>query len=318
LSQNRIYTQDSAVIDAAVYAEDNITPVTASSVTWEFNYPSGVSMTGSSLPTDATTGQRLLLTSTVTIDTTPVSAWSVIEYDGATWTVLAPSANMAITDNMATISLPGSLTTISGLYRGVARFTLSDGTTRSAPVEFEVIDPLADRLNLTGADLAVEHAWMKLEDLFDSELGGPHLRDRTRNSFDRNKVGNLLPDALYTINNTYQPVTGYDGTSFPYETHSPLLSQALLVQSIRHLMRSYVEQWQPMNQNISYFDRRDYLNRWQQVFKIEDDQLNTWLDLFKRDLMGFGETSTLLGGYATWYGRYPRYMRGRYPYIYRF
>jgi hypothetical protein len=213
-------------------------------------------------------------------------------------------------------------TTAPGLYYTNVQFTLEDGTKHSVPGSFEIVDPMESSSAATdpnSADAAVDHAWMKLEDLFDSSLGGPYMRDRTLAQFDREKMKRLLPDAIYTINNTYQPATSYDPTSFPYDIHLPLVSQAVLTQSIRHLMRSYVEQPNPLGgAQIGYFDRRDYLNRWQQILFIEEKQLNDWLDLFKRDLMGFGQTSTLVGGYASFYGRYPRYMRGRYPYVYRF
>ena len=159
---------------------------------------------------------------------------------------------------------------------------------------------------------------MKLEDLWDSDLGGPHLRDATKAIFDREKIRRLLPDALYNINNVYQPATGFDETTFPYQNHRPLLAQALLVESIGHLMRAYVEQPLPAGANVSYFDRRDYLQRWQMILQMELDKLNRWLDLFKRDLMGLGYSAMLVGGYASYPSRVPRYMRGRYPYIVRY
>jgi hypothetical protein len=102
---------------------------------------------------------------------------------------------------------------------------------------------------------------MKLEDLFDSELGGPHLRDRTLANFDKPKMANLLPDALYSIGATFSPAVIYTEASFPFTEHSSLAAQSLLVESIRHLMRSYVEQPLPVGSNVTYFDRRDYLQR---------------------------------------------------------
>lgn len=109
--------------------------------------------------------------------------------------------------------------------------------------------------------MAVERTWLKLEDLFDSELGGPHLRDRTLANFDMPKMARLLPDALYAIGATYSPIVTYTEENFPFDAHAPLAGQALLVETIRHLMRSYVEQPLPVGSNITYFDRRDYLNR---------------------------------------------------------
>jgi hypothetical protein len=210
-------------------------------------------------------------------------------------------------------------TALPGMYSAQITFTLAGGNKRSTVLTFEVVDPLeTSSESTTPIEATVDRAWMKLEDLFDSELGGPHLRDRTLANFDRGKMARFLPDALYNINNFYQPSTGFDETNFPYDQHGPLLSQAVLVESLYQLQRSYVEQPTPMGAGQpTYFDRRDYMNRWNTVKKEEEARLNMWLDLFKRGQMSFGNSSLLVGGYASYSSRVPRYMRGQYPHVYR-
>lgn len=246
-----------------------------------------------------------------TIPTQNVS-WQVRKPDGA---VITGGPNV-IDESMAAI--PYTDTTQAGSYAAQVTFTLIDGSRRSTIMNFEVVDPLeTTNQSLTPIDGVIDFAWMKFEDLFDSELGGPYLRDRTKNSFDREKLKRFLPTALYYINNYYQPATGYDDTTFPFAQHSPLLAQALVVEGIKHLMRSYVEQPSPGGPGTpSYFDRRNYLDRWKIILDSEEQTLNMWLDLFKRDQMGFGDTSTLVGGYASYTSRIPRYMRGKFPYVY--
>ncbi len=222
-----------------------------------------------------------------------------------------------LTDNTATLVLSGQLTQIPGLYQARAQFTTSDGIKKSDRIWFEAVDPI-EREGTTPGGIVVDRAWMKLEDLFDSELGGPHLRDRTMAIFDKSKMARLLPDALYRIGATYTPAQVYNETNFPFTDHSPLATQGLLVESIKHLMRSYVEQPLPVGSNITYFDRRDYLTRWQQIYQIENDLFVLWLDLFKQSMIGFGNTSVLVGGYNSPAYRIPRYMRGRYPYQIRY
>jgi hypothetical protein len=211
-------------------------------------------------------------------------------------------------------------TTEPGAYSSQVTFTLTDGSKRSTVLSFEVVDPLETTSQSTNdVDAVVDRAWMKLEDLFDSELGGPHLRDRTLQNFDREKMKRMLPDALYNINNYFTPATGFDDATFPYLAHSPLLAQGILVEALYHLMRSYVEQPTPVGSGTpTYFDRRDYMQRWQTVLQLEEKRLDMWLDLFKKDQMGFGQSSLLVGGYASYSTRYPRYMRGKYPYVFRY
>ena len=243
--------------------------------------------------------------------------YSIKKPDGDVFTVSAMPVDSTL------VSIAFGDTFLPGQYLAQITFTLDDPdlTRRSTVLSFEVVDPLEstfDDPTATDVEHTVDRAWMKLEDLFDSELGGPWLRDKTMATFSRDKMMKFLPDALYNINYYYQPQTAYTEIDFPYSTEMPLLAQGLLIESIRHLMRSYVEQPQPLGAGTpTYFDRRDYLQRWQQILQIEEDRFNMWLDLFKRGLMGFGHTSILVGGYASYTSRYPRYMRGRYPYVYR-
>lgn len=250
---------------------------------------------------------------------------SPIPVQSASWQVRKPDGNIAtggptvIEDSE--ISIAFADTVLPGSYSTQVTFLLPDSSKRSTVLSFEVVDPL-ESTNIGTSDTpeekVIDRAWMKLEDLFDSELGGPHLRDRTLQNFDREKMKRLVPDALYNINNYYQPSTGFDEATFPYDAHSPLLAQGILVESIYHLMRSYVEQPTPVGAGTpTYFDRRDYLNRWQMILTGEEKRLDMWLDLFKRDQMGFGSSSLLVGGYASYGNRVPRYMRGKYPYTYR-
>lgn len=158
----------------------------------------------------------------------------------------------------------------------------------------------------------VDHAWMKLEDLFDSELGGPWLTDQTLKSFNKDKLALFLPDALYLVNNEFQPITTFNEENWP-EEHIPLASQALMVEGIYHLVRSYVEQPLPSGGTLNWYDRRDYVTRWQAVLTKEEQKLMQLADKFKLQYTGFGATSIIVGGYATPITRMSRFWRTRYP-----
>jgi hypothetical protein len=273
MRDKRVFKGDTALVTASLYADDGVTPLTATAADIDVRQPDGT-----------------VLTNTIpgVSETDIVAAWPQ--------------------------------TTQVGQYQGVIRFTLAgNGQIKSVPFTFEVIDPLESTAQATTPkEIVIDRAWMKLEDLFDSELGGPHLRDRTLAGFDRNKLARFLPDALYNINNYYQPAGTFTEETFPTDQHGPLLSQALLIEAMYHLRRSYVEQWTAAGAGQpTYFDRRDYMNRWDLVLRAEEERFNVWMDLFKRGQMDFGNSALLVGGYATSGSRIPRYMRGRFPYVYR-
>lgn len=308
MSHNRIYVDDTAVVVADIWEEDEQTPLIPTQVVWEFARPDNSMLTVSSLPTTAILNARIITNQVIGA----FAAWTVLNWNGTAWVDTGADAVPVLIQNEATIVIPGEAINVPGAYRGRARFKLQDNSWRSQPVQFDAIDALVTELDLTGTNGAVNHAWMKLEDLFDSELGGPWLSDETKANFDRNKLKMLLPDALYLINQGYQPVTTFNDVDFP-QAHMPLLSQAMLVEAIYHLMRSYVEQPIPAGGNVNWFDRRDYLQRWQSVLALEEKRLMERIDIFKREYTGFGSSALLVGGYASTLTRTPAGMRARYP-----
>jgi hypothetical protein len=318
---DRIFINDSAVLEASVYADPGEPVVSVVDTLWYVVTPNGTNLLVDTTPLAPVAGQKVInraaLTPNPVTGSGTLPQWTLIQYDGAAWSTIVPAPAFAsyIDGNDATGVVHASAIDQTGLWRTRCRFTLDDGTTRSSLVNFEVVDPLAPLVpaDSNSLDWVVDHAYMKLEDLFDSELGGPWLADKTMKNFSRDKMARLVPDALYYVNNEGQPVTSFNETTFPLQAHKALLAQALLVETIYHLMRSYVEQPQPTGQAITYFDRRDYLTRWGTVLGLEEAKLIKQLDIFKLQYMGFGSSALLVGGYASSLFRTPAAYRTRYP-----
>lgn len=215
--------------------------------------------------------------------------------------------------NTGTVNADGSCfyryddTTDVGLYKWVAKATLTTGEKRSYRDEFNVDDPLADPPSTQNSQIADE-VWMRLEDCFDSELGGPWLRDMSLAYFEPSKIERFVGEALLGINMS-PPATNLDlayfltpiistDPSLPPNTPAPdpdriIIVQGTLIAVIRHLMRSYVEQPNPQGANIVWHDRRDYLQRWQLILQIEQDAFNRMLLLWKRQFYNFGQGALL-------------------------
>jgi hypothetical protein len=199
----------------------------------------------------------------------------------------------------------------SGHYIVVATFENVDGATQSTRCDFEVFDPFEAVDPVTR--IIADGVWTKLEDCFDAENEGPWVQDMTLNYFREEKMEKFINDALFDIN--YQnPPTALGLSSFVDSTGTPtasypLLVQGILVQVLRHLMRSYVEQPMPTGAQIAWQDRRDYLQRWREVFELELVQYERWLALFKRGFLQLGHSKVLVAAKA---GRLiPAPMRAR-------
>lgn len=242
-------------------------------------------------------------------------AFTVVRPDNADPTV--PDINAApgniIADGHGQYVVPASLNTVAGQYKAIATFTYQDGSlaglVKSVPVDYTVDDPFV-RVGASPADGAVRQCWMFIEDCFDSEQGGPWLRDMTLSVFDQTKVRGLIPQALLDINQQ-MPYTNYTEASFPYTLNDgeALMAQGLLIASIRHLMRAYTEQPDMTNSPVAFMDRKKYQQVWSAQYQIEKDVWDKWLNRWKLRAYDLSSSAMLLGSKA---GRMmPAPMRSR-------
>lgn len=197
----------------------------------------------------------------------------------------------------------------TGLYVWTAQFVYISGAKKTYRDQYNVYDPLIVPPTSRRRTIADE-VWMRIEDCFDSELGGPWLRDETLSYFDPTKVERFVDEGLVIINN-WPPLTNFDlgmfTTKFPDPDPSQpagtleenpnqiVIVQATLLAVIRHLMRSYTEQELPQGANINWQSRRDYLERWTQIYQIELEWFKELLALWKRQFFNYGHSALLVG-----------------------
>lgn len=248
---------------------------------------------------------------------------SFVDLDSVTFTVRKPSDTTvpSLVDQPGTIVededghgqylVPANVIDEPGEYKVMARFTLADGRITSVLSDFDVIDPFQS-IDLDGVEGVADQVWTRIEDLFDSEIGGPWLRDMTLAKFDQTKIIQLVPDAMIDINYTYQPALNYDIDNYPYadSNANAILVLALELATIRHLIRSYTEQPDQINSAVGYFDRKRYQEAWAKVYDLESKRFLAILAQWKRGQLGLGQVSTLIGTKA---GRLmPATLRTRY------
>lgn len=183
-------------------------------------------------------------------------------------------------------TVDSSVNTSAGNYRAFAQITYTEGSvTKKATVKstYDCIDPLEASLLGTLAAPSIDLAWTYIEDCFDSEVGGPWLRDQTLARFDKDKVQKFLPKVIYDIN-MYQPITNYTIESFPYTDHigTAIVAQGLLVNIAKHLMRSYAEQPDVTNSPAGFLNRQRYLDTWKAVYDVENEEYQRMIDEWKR------------------------------------
>lgn len=202
-------------------------------------------------------------------------------------------------------------TDLTGEYRVVATFIFDDGRKQSTTSDFQVDDPfqnpeVLDWEVLTEDEkydayerLVAEKTWDRFEDLFDSTDGGPWMRDMTMNVFGPQKIRDFIDEALFDIN-VYNPPTDFDIAKFAQpinnrtNTNMTLIVQGTMLAVIRHLMRVYTEQPLPTGGQITYEDRRDYLQRWGTIYQIEWNHYDHLVKMWKRQFLDLGKNKVLV------------------------
>lgn len=168
-------------------------------------------------------------------------------------------------------------------------------------------EPAYDTL-LPGFKAIVDRVWIRFADLFDSPSGGPNLQTYFQTAWNRGRIAQLMDFAVGYLNTMAQPYSTYTLANFPVTRWGPLLEQATLVEALKHLRRSYVEQPEYQGSSITRLDRRDYLQRWEDVLADEQVLLKQQLDHWKITQMGLGRPAILVSG-----GIFGRYAPTRTP-----
>lgn len=163
-------------------------------------------------------------------------------------------------------------------------------------------DPLSQDMKLT-----IENVYYKISDLLDSPDGRPNLTTFIQSKFGRGRMAQLLNTAMGRLNTMAQPYSTYSiyDKSFPLAQWGSFLESALWIETLKHLIRSYVEQPEVTGGatgNVSRLDRRDYMDRWRVILSDEEQVFKSQQDVFKIAHMGLGRPGILVSGGV--YGRY--------------
>ena len=202
-----------------------------------------------------------------------------------------------------------------GSYAVVAKFGFFDGGIKSTRTDFEVLDPFRTAHDESDPDydpdehyesIVADRVWKKINDLFDSSDGGPWMMDMTLNVFSPERIQDFIEEALFDIN-AYTPPTEFEIANFAQPVPKSLnstakkpnpnltvLVQGTLISVIRHLMRTYTEQPAATGGQVTYEDRRDYLQRWGTIYQIELEHYQHLVKLWKRQFHPLHESKNLV------------------------
>jgi hypothetical protein len=158
--------------------------------------------------------------------------------------------------------------------------------------------PLYESLADPEKSVIEQVSWM-LGDLFDSTEGGPNLIEPFQTHFDYERLAQCEKRAVTRMNLIGYPVHYWDigpcGIPVPPTFHG-LLVLGTYLEVVRFLVASYTEIPLFQGANITYTDRRDYAQRWNQIFQQEWPEYVTYVKMQKRASLQLGRGALLVGG----------------------
>ena len=158
--------------------------------------------------------------------------------------------------------------------------------------------PLYDRLRDQERCVVEQVSWM-LGDLFDSTEGGPNLIEPFQTHFDYERVAQMQKIAVSRMNLIGFPILNC-GVGPDTEQVHPHLQGVMVIgtylECVRHLVRSYTEIPVFQGANVTFADRRDYQQRWNEIFVQDWPEYVTMVKMGKRKLLNLGRGALLVGG----------------------
>lgn len=144
----------------------------------------------------------------------------------------------------------------------------------------------------------------RLDKSFDSTSGGPYLQELNQSGFLMyEEVAMVMSDeTMDYINFEFQPIfspayeVGMNATvPFP-TTYYGVLATQTYAHFLKHIARNYIEQPTPNGMNAAWMDRRDYYNRWWQLYLFDKEVADKQLRQMKRQYMVGSKRSLLVAG----------------------
>jgi len=229
---------------------------------------------------------------------------SVINADNGT-VVVAPGT-VATYESVGTYQymLNANQTSVQGNYNITWNYTIS-GSPRIYVDSIVVTDQMPYWSNLGYDERQIVTGIVhRLDKSFDSTAGGPYLQELQQSGFMMyEEVAMVMQDeTIDYINFEFQPIfsPAYQiglNAQVPYpSTYYGVLASQTYAHFLKHIARNYIEQPSPTGMNAAWMDRRDYYNRWWQLYLFDKEVADKQLRQMKRQFMVGSKRSLLVAG----------------------
>jgi len=221
-------------------------------------------------------------------------------------TVLVPSGTLATYESTGTYQymLSSSQTSIQGNYQVNWTYTIS-GSGRQYQDNFIITDQMPYWSNLDYNTRQICAGIVnRLDKSFDSTAGGPYLQEMQQSGFNiYEEVAFIMStEAIDYCNYEFQPIftpayeVGVNAMAPWPSTYYGVLATQTYANFLKHIARNYIEQPTPEGMTAAWMNRRDYYNRWWQLYEFEKEIADKQLRQMKRQYMVGSKRSLLVAG----------------------
>ena len=221
-------------------------------------------------------------------------------------TVVVSGGTLATYESLGTYqySLTSSNTAILGNYQVNWSYNIN-GTARQYQDNFVITGQMPYWQNLTQdqRDL-VAGIVHRVDKSFDSSSGGPYLQELSQSGFNLyEEVAYLMStEAIDYCNFEFQPIfnpayqVGQDAMAPWPSTYYGVLATQTYAHLLKHIARNYIEQPTPEGMSAAWMNRRDYDQRWWQLYEFDKEIADKQLRQMKRQYMVGSKRSLLVAG----------------------
>ena len=144
----------------------------------------------------------------------------------------------------------------------------------------------------------------RLDKSFDSTSGGPYLQELRQSGFNfYEEVAMIMStETMDYMNYEFQPIfnppyeVGFNASPAWPTSYWGILATQTYAHVLKHIARNYIEQPTPQGMSAAWMDRRDYYNRWWQLYTFEKEIADKQLRQMKRNFMVGSKRSMLVAG----------------------
>ena len=222
-------------------------------------------------------------------------------------TIVVPSGSLATRQGVGLYQylLSNSQTTVPGIDQITWSWTASGEAITFVDYYYQADNTMYYYSALTEAQRSIAVSiGHRIDRSFDSSYGGPYLQDLPQSGMNLYEDISMVwtEETMDYINYEFQPVfnpawgVGVNAIAQIPQQYAGMVNSQVYAHFLKHIARNYIEQPLPENMTAVWQNRRDYYQRWWQLYLFDKEIADKQLRQVKRWYLVGSKRATLVAG----------------------